>query len=370
MKKSVVVFLIFILASFVFSINSYAFSARSFVVINADSGEVIYGENYNAKMPMASTTKIMTALILCENADLSKEVTVTDEMVAVEGTSLGLLSGDRITYRDLLYGMMLSSGNDAANTIAISLCKSIDNFVDLMNKRAEALELYNTHFNTPSGLDGNSHYTTAYELSIIAKEAIKNPEFCKAVSSYKSTISFGNPPRKVTVKNHNKLLKLYDDVCGIKTGFTKKSGRCLVSMAKKDGKSVIAVTLNDKDDWNDHRQLLNIGLNAVKVKTINDFSIKTNIVSGEKPFADLFCKKETLSLNEEDGISEKIFVSQFLYAPIKKGEKVGEAICIKNDKKILCRDIKSLKEIKQKKTNKTYLFLDIFVMILRSINEG
>ncbi len=370
MKRTAALFLTFIFSLAVFSVKSQALSAKSAVVINADSGEIIYGVNYDAQMPMASTTKIMTALILCENADMSKEITVTDEMVRVEGTSLGLKNGDRITYKDLLYGMMLSSGNDAANTIAISLGGSIDNFVDKMNERAKEMGLKNTHFNTPSGLDGNTHYTTAYELSLIAKKAVEHTEFCKAVSSSKATLYFGNPPRKITVKNHNKLLSVYSDVCGIKTGFTKKSGRCLVSMAKKDGKSVIAVTLNDKDDWKDHRDLLDIGLNAITVKEIKGISADVKTVSGEKVFINAFAENKSITFTENTALHEKVLLPSFVYCPVKKGQKIGKAILIKDNKEIFCRDIVSKDTVKPKKINKVNMFFDTFVLFLRSINEG
>ena len=241
-------------------------SASAAVVINGDSGDILYSHNSDVRLPMASTTKIMTALVLLENCkNLDEEIVTTKEMVTVEGSSMGLLPGDLVSYRALLYGMMLSSGNDAANTVAISIGKSVGGFVELMNKKAQDLGLKNTHFVTPSGLDAEGHYTTAYELALIARAALKNPDFSKAVSAKSATLCYGNPPYRRSVSNHNRLLRMYDDIIGVKTGFTKKSGRCLVSAARRDGKLVIAVTLNDGNDWADHRFLLDTGLGAIEV---------------------------------------------------------------------------------------------------------
>lgn len=233
-------------------------SAKAAILINGDTGEVIYEQNADTRLPMASTTKIMTALMLCEYGRFDREITVTAEMLRVEGSSMGLLPGDRVDLRDLLYGMLLASGNDAANVTAYVLGGNIDKFVRMMNQRAQELGLVNTHFETPSGLDGDEHYTTARDLARLAMFAMKNEEFRTAASSKTATLEYGNPPYRRTLSNHNKLLKIFDGAVGVKTGFTKKSGRCLVSAAQRDGKFVIAVTLNDPNDWEDHKELLKL----------------------------------------------------------------------------------------------------------------
>ena len=260
MKRIICILLCIVLFCFPISVSAVSTSAKAAILINGDTGEVIFGQNENEQLPMASTTKIMTALLLCEHGDFEKEITVTAEMLRVEGSSMGLLAGDRVTLHDLLYGMLLASGNDAANVTAYILGGTVDGFVKMMNRKAIKLGLENTHFETPSGLDGDNHYTTARDLAALARYAMQNEEFAKAAASKTAALSYGNPPYKRTLSNHNKLLKTFDGAIGVKTGFTKKSGRCLVSAARRNGKYVIAVTLNDPDDWSDHQALLEYGL--------------------------------------------------------------------------------------------------------------
>ena len=246
MKKIVALVIICTIISL--PVSAVSSSAKAAAVINGDTGEALYAQNADMRLPMASTTKIMTSLLLCEHGNLRNEITVTADMLRVEGSSMGLLPGDTVTLHDLLYGMLLASGNDAANVTAIAISGSVTAFAELMNKRAAELGLKNTHFVTPSGLDAEEHYTTARELALLAAFALKNEEFAKAAASKTATLCYGNPPYKRTISNHNKLLKLYDGAIGVKTGFTKKSGRCLVSAARRDGKLAVAVTLCDPDD--------------------------------------------------------------------------------------------------------------------------
>ena len=303
-----------------------AISASAAVVISGDTGDIIYSHNSGVRLPMASTTKIMTALLLLENCDnLDKEIVATKEMVTVEGSSMGLLEGDRVSFRALLYGMMLSSGNDAANAAAIAISGSVRKFVELMNKRARDLGLKDTHFATPSGLDDEGHYTTAYELALISREALKNKDFAEAVSAKSATLCFGNPPYRRTVKNHNRLLNMYNDIVGVKTGFTKKSGRCLVSAAKNDGKYVIAVTLNDGDDWADHRELLDIGLSAIEVRHYKPESINLSLpVSGGKSNSVfLYSSGAEFCIPKGQSVKTAVCLPHFLYAPAVENEIVG-----------------------------------------------
>ena len=345
------------------SYKTGAVSAKSAVVINGDTGDIIYSVNSDVRLPMASTTKIMTALLLLENCkDLDEEIITTKEMVTVEGSSMGLLAGDRVSYRSLLYGMMLSSGNDAANTVAVKIGGSVDGFVKMMNDRAVKLGLSNTRFATPSGLDGEGHYTTAYELALIAREALKIPEFLKAVSTKSITLSYGNPPYRRTVTNHNKLLKMYDDVIGVKTGFTKKAGRCLVSAAKKDGKYVIAVTLNDGDDWADHRFLLDTGLSAIEVYGYKPESLDMplNIVSSDKDTMSADMGTAEFCVVKGENVSAKVCCPKFLYAPIDKNEIIGniEYYCL--GRLIYKSNIISKEDCKCEKSSKVRLIYDIF----------
>ncbi|MBR3145026.1 MAG: D-alanyl-D-alanine carboxypeptidase [Clostridia bacterium] len=306
-----------------FSICAATDSAVSSVVINADTGEVLYSKNENCRLAMASTTKIMTALLLIENTDLNKNYRVEKEAVTVEGTSMGLKAGDIVSGYDLLYGMMLSSGNDAANMAAIAVAGSIKDFVKLMNKRAKELGLIDTSFATPSGLDSDTHYTTATDLARLTMYAIKNPDFAACCREKYKTLNFGVPATDHTLKNHNKLLFLYDDIIGVKTGFTKKAGRCLVSSAKREDKTVIAVTLKDKNDWADHRALLDLGFSLIdsgkREITPPDLELKTSDGKSVKISLPGYKYYEKNKLN----VSYKTASLPFVHLPLEKGEYVG-----------------------------------------------
>ncbi|MGN0450980.1 MAG: D-alanyl-D-alanine carboxypeptidase family protein [Acutalibacteraceae bacterium] len=301
--------------------------AKAAAVINGDTGEIIYAQNADERLPMASTTKIMTALLLCENADLNEEITVTADMLKVEGSSMGLLAGDRVSYHDLLYGMMLASGNDAANVTAISLGGSVPKFAEMMNKKAEELGLKDTHFVTPSGLDADGHYTTAKDLALLAAYALENETFAEAAASKSAVLNYGNPPYRRSLTNHNKMLKLFEGAVGVKTGFTKKSGRCLVSAARRDGKLAVAVTLNDPDDWNDHTNLLEFGLDSIKQ---TEYSPKIScynipVIGSAEEQIEVFIEPYTVNTLETENISCSVNLPKFVYAPIAKGDILGSA---------------------------------------------
>lgn len=313
---------------------------------------------------MASTTKIMTALLLCElGGDLSTEIVTTREMVTVEGSSMGLQVGDTVSYHDLLYGMMLASGNDAANTVAIALGGSVSGFAGMMNNRAKEMGLKSTHFVTPSGLDADEHYTTAYELALIAKEAMANERFFEAAASRSARLCYGNPPYNRTLTNHNKLLKMYDDIVGVKTGFTKKSGRCLVSASKKDGKLVIAVTLNDPNDWLDHRSLLDLGLSLIESKVFSPPQDEVCIygTNGEKIALSL--PSATMNVTKNSTVNYVINLPSFIYSPTKKGEQVGNVRFYCNGNLVNESPITITKEINHK-TKKFKLYFEIFKSLL------
>lgn len=367
MKKLVCIIACFTIFFNVCKVSAYNISAKAAVVIDGYTGEILYSQNCNEQLSMASTTKIMTALLLCElGGDLTKQIVTTREMVTVEGSSMGLQVGDTVSYHDLLYGMMLASGNDAANTTAIAIGGSVNQFVDLMNERAKQIGLVSTHFVTPSGLDADGHYTTAYELALIAKEALANKDFAKAAASQSARLCYGNPPYNRTLTNHNKLLKMYDDVVGVKTGFTKKSGRCLVSASKKDNKFVIAVTLNDGNDWQDHRSLLDLGLSLIQSKQFSYPDGKITIPCADGSTVTAQVPSALINVTENTKISYQIKASKFLYAPINKNQKIAE-ICYYSGQNLICsKDIVSAVKVKQKQ-NKFILFFQIFKQILSYI---
>ena len=233
-------------------------SARSAILIRADTNEVIFEKNADEVLPMASTTKIMTALIAIERLSLDDEVTVTAESAGTEGTSLYLSDGDVLTVRDLLFATMLRSANDAASALAVHTAGSEEAFAVLMNEKASELGLSSTHFTNPHGLPDEGHYTTARELALFASYAMESETFRDIAGTRKYTVTVnGTDKREVT--NHNRLLFSYDGATGVKTGYTKSSGRCLVSSAEREGFTLIAVTLDAPDDWRDHARMLDAG---------------------------------------------------------------------------------------------------------------
>lgn len=301
-------------------------SARSAIVISADTGSVLSEYNPHLRLPMASTTKIMTALLLAEAGAPETTIVTTKEMVTVEGSSMGLMEGDTVTYRDLLYGMLLASGNDAANTTAIALGGSVAGFAEMMNRRAAEIGMTETHFVTPSGLDDEEHYTTAYDMALLAACAMNNPVFREAASSKTAFLYYGNPPYKRTLSNHNRLLSSYDGCIGVKTGFTKKSGRCLVSAAERGGAVLIAVTLNDGNDWEDHTALLDYGFSILETVTVPSGAPTTaDLLGGAAPSVSIGCEEASFSLpaGDRDKVETKVFLDRNIFAPVTEDEIVG-----------------------------------------------
>lgn len=303
--------------------------AKGVAVIDIESGRLLYGKNENKKMAMASTTKIMTALITLEQDGLDDYFEVDPDAIKVEGTSMGLLEGDMVSLRALAVGMLLPSGNDAAEVAAIRIAGSRDKFLKMMNERAEAIGCRNTHFSTTSGLDEDGHYTTPSDLAKIARCALNNSDFSEICSQQYKTIEYGNPPYKRTLKNHNKLLKQYENCVGIKTGFTDNAGRCLVSAAYKDGKGLIVVTLNSEDICQSHIDVYNQAFEKV-LKYNSRVKLPVNnlkVVGGETVGVSIEKNLDAeilLVSGEESELKHKVKLKKFLFAPVKKGEVVGE----------------------------------------------
>ena len=352
-------------------VSALSVSAQSAVVINGVTGEVIWQKNCEERLAMASTTKIMTALLLCENADLDETIVTTADMVTVEGSSMGLLAGDTVSYRDLLYGMLLASGNDAANTVAIAIGGSVENFVAMMNERAGEMGLENTHFETPSGLDGDEHYSTARDMALLARCALENAYFAAACSSEYATLCYGNPPHKRTLKNHNRLLGSYPGAIGVKTGFTKKAGRCLVTAAKRDDAYVIAVTLHAPDDWQDHKALLDYGFSALtprRVKAAVPESIP--VVGGQKDSAEVSCTLPDVSLTDDEWkrLETEVMMPPFVYAPVQKGDVVGQVQLRLGEKEIVRCDILATESVgRQESPPAIRKIFDLFIMLLKAM---
>lgn len=334
MLKKIISFLFIFMLYTCFPLAAFAdaqpqVSAKSAVLINADNGQILFAKDENTKRPMASTTKIMTALLTLEAAAVNnKIVTITDKMVRVEGSSMGLLPGDQLSLKNLAAGMLIVSGNDAANSAAIAISGSTEAFSDLMNKRAKELNLTNTHFVTPSGLDDDEHYTTASDLAALAEAAMKNPDFAEIAGSKLMNVQYNSPEQTRRFTNHNKLLNLYQGCTGVKTGFTKKAGRCLVSAAQKNGVNLIAVTLNAPDDWTDHQQMLNYGFTKLTSYPIDDSNYKIDlpVIGGIRENTSAYgTAGNSIVVNTEDSnrIVRSVEVPHFIYAPVEVGQVLG-----------------------------------------------
>lgn len=237
-------------------------SAGSAVLVDADTGEVLYAQNSREPSLIASTTKIMTALVVLEHCPLRQEVTVPPQAVGIEGSSVYLQAGECLTVEALLYGMMLCSGNDAATALALACGGSEANFVAMMNAKARELGLEDTSFANPHGLDSEKNYSTAADLAALTAHCLLNEDFVRIVST--KTATFGGR----TFTNHNRLLWMADGILGVKTGYTKAAGRILVSAAERNGRRLIAVTVRDGNDWEDHCRLYDYGFARYTPRTV------------------------------------------------------------------------------------------------------
>jgi len=305
-------------------------SAKAAILMTADTLDVLYGKNTDQQLSMASTTKIMTGLLALEKLESEGDtvLTITQEMVSVEGSSMGLRADDRLSVEGIVMGLMLASGNDAANAIAYYVGGSPEEFAELMNARAREIGMENTSFVTPSGLDDDEHYTTAYDMALLTAEAMKNECFRKIVATKSGTVDFQEPEKTVWYTNHNKLLKTCEGVIGVKTGFTDKSGRCLVSAAERDGVTLICVTLDAPDDWNDHAKMLDYGFeNTVKV-LMDDTQLTGTIAAVGGENGRLQVKGNTagyvtVGKSQVSNIQKTICLPRFVYAPLSDGDTVG-----------------------------------------------
>lgn len=268
------------------SVEAKAFncSARGMCVIEASSQRVLYERNKDAKLPMASTTKVVTALTVLNNCtDLDQVITVDDKAVGVSGTSIYLRYGEQLSVRDLLYGLMLRSGNDAATALAIHVGGSVENFAKMMTQTAVDCGAVNSHFANPHGLDDPEHYTTAYDLALITAKALENPVFSKIVSTVNYQIKETEQSQIRFLHNKNRLLNSLDGCIGVKTGFTNKAGRCLVSATERDGMKVVCVVLNCGPMFEESAQLLNSAYNDYSMQTI----VPANTHLANKTFMDV-----------------------------------------------------------------------------------
>ncbi len=304
-------------------------SAASAVVIEAESGRVLYEKNAEDRRGMASTTKIMTAIVALEKGNPTDIVKISNHAANVEGSSMYLKAGEKITLENLVYGLMLVSGNDAATAIAEHISGSEEKFAALMNKKAKEIGANDTHFTNPHGLSDDEHYTTARDLAKIAAYGLENPVFAEIVSTKNKTIE-REALGKTTLVNHNKLLKTYDGCIGVKTGFTKATGRCLVSASERNGLKIVCVTLNAGDDWNDHKNLCNNifeNYKATLYQREGTIAQKVTVKGGtSKELCGLYGEDIYLLEKEEGEWTIHKEVPKILEAPIEKGQVIGRVL--------------------------------------------
>ena len=303
--------------------NVNALTAEKAILMDAQTGRVIYEKNADSRSLIASTTKIMTALIVCEQCNVLDRVRVPKEAVGIEGSSMYLKEGEVLTVQELLYGLMLRSGNDAAVALAIYCGGTVEGFAELMNDKARILEMNETHFENPNGLDSPGHYSTARDLAVLSCYAMQNPIFAKTVST--KVVNVGDR----SLQNHNKLLWQLEGAEGIKTGYTKAAGRILVSSATRQGRRLVAVTINAPNDWQDHKDLLELGFRDYKVVRIiekGQILGQIEVISGEKKHIDLVADSD-FSYAVSPSEAPQIILQEpgFVYAPVSCGQAVGFA---------------------------------------------
>lgn len=369
MFKKILAFLIITVVIFQNSVyNAKAYSAVSHCLYDPVLKKVIASADMNRRLSMASTTKIMTALIACEICDFSTELEVTENMIAVEGSSIGLQVGDKISYECLLYGLMLESGNDAALCIAIGISGSQESFAALMNEKAKQIGMKNSNFVTANGLDDENHYSTAYDMAVLGGFCMNNEKLAKIVGTKQYKAVYNNGETYRTYFNHNRLLSTLEGAEGIKTGFTKKSGRCLVTSCKRNGVRLIAVTLNDGNDWQDHKDLYDYGFKQYQQVTLPKVNKYVDIIGSKT--TEIKVESADKQIYFYNGlysyIKQKIYIPKFIYAPIKKGDKIGYIEYIYNDAVIATADITALENAKafSNKINESGFFENFFKTLL------
>ena len=305
------------------SLPAEAISAQKAILVDGNTGRILYEKNADSRSLIASTTKIMTALVVCEQCNVLDRVRIPKEAVGIEGSSIYLQEGEVLTIQDLLYGMMLHSGNDAATALAISCGGTVEGFAELMNDKAHALGMTGSHFVNPHGLDAPDHYSTAKDLAILAAEAMKNPIFATTVSA--KSVSAAN--RRLT--NHNKLLWRVEGANGVKTGYTKAAGRILVSGAKRNGRQLIAVTINAPDDWNDHTALLEDGFLRFKERCLvhkDEVIGVLDVAWGTNEKVPLIASEDFYwAMAQGEVIAIILPGNGFVYAPFSRGQWAGNA---------------------------------------------
>ena len=304
-----------------------ALSAEKAILMDAATGRVLYEKDADSQSLIASTTKIMTALVVCEQCNVLDRMRIPKEAVGIEGSSMYLQEGEVLTIQELLYGLMLHSGNDAAVALAIYCGGTVEGFAELMNDKARQLGMKNSHFENPNGLDAPGHYSTARDLAILAAYAMENPIFRQTVST--KNVATGQR----FLRNHNKLLWQVEGADGVKTGYTRAAGRILVSSALREGRRLVAVTINAPDDWNDHAVLLEQGFSRFtqqQVVRVGEVIGTVEIAGGCSGSVQLLADSDFIyPLAEGERVELVVPGPGFVYAPVALGADAGFAhVCI------------------------------------------
>lgn len=307
-------------------------SAAASILVEANSGYVLYEHNADQPLKIASTTKVLTALVVLAHCGIDDVVTIRPEHTGAEGSSMYLKAGETFTVRELLYGLLLASGNDAAVALACHTAQTVENFAYLMNTAAQALGCTNSSFKNPHGLDAEGHYSTARDMALITAAAMDNKLLAEIAST--RSISFAGR----SFRNHNKLLWSYEGTIGGKTGYTKSSGRTLVSCAQRDGVRLICVTLSDPNDWADHTALYNWGFESVETVSVDEnddsFGPLTVISGGKATVSVRPAESRSYTATRGDGLTLDAQLPQFAYAAVREGEQAGSIRVLRGGEEI------------------------------------
>ena len=325
-----------------FILNGQAHSeAKAFILMDMDSGRVLYEKNADNRYAIASTTKIMTCLLALENSALSDQVTSSENASGVPGTSIYLSVGETLSMEQMLYGLMLRSGNDAAVAIAEHVAGSVEAFSFLMNERAKEIGA-DAYFTTPNGLDEGGNGASARGITLIARQALENEDFRRIVSTKKKTIPWADHEYERVLVNKNRLLTDYEGAMGVKTGYTKKAGRCLVFAAERDGLTLIGSVLNCPDWFDEAQRLLDRGFSEYEAKIIleKDQIVKSFFVAGREVRA-ISCETVKAAVREDESLKIRVRIDD-LTLPIRKGQRIGEAKIYSEDQLIASTKLVSL----------------------------
>jgi len=347
-----------------FSFGSYAvttgsnISARSAVLYCSDNSEFVFEKDADTAVPMASLTKVMTALVVLDRSDPQSVVEIPSEACGIEGSSVYLTAGEKLTVGDLLYALMLESANDAAVALALSVSDSVSDFAELMNRKAEELSLTSTHFTNPHGLDDEDHYSSARDLALLFDYALRNEDFAKIVSTYKYSIPYGDDPDGRSLVNHNRLLNSCEGCIGGKTGYTKRTGRCLVSACRRKDITLICVTLNDTDDWADHRDMFDYGFSILDRYTlVNEGTfVGMHLISGTSDTVrgKISTFEAVLTKDQYNSLNPVYRLKRFYYAPVNNGDVLGSLVWYCEDKLIGSCEITSIETIESIKYKRSF----------------